>query len=230
MAPQGGETAFLRPSSNRYLSQVLHRMATVRALAGTSGHGRVIDLGCGDGRISLQFLPASCGVTLVDTSPAMLERALKAVPDLHRDRVRIVETSIADLEDTAQYDLVLAIGVLAHVSDLPGTLAKVAALVAPNGRAIVQLTDAGTLQGAMIAVWSYLSTPRRGYPLHRLTEQQVVSTLARHQLELADRSCSSAFYRRTPRRDDGVFPARPQRQRETRGAEKFLVFCPLETP
>jgi trans-aconitate methyltransferase len=227
---QGGEAAFLDPGSFRYLSQVERRMSIVRSLAGDALPARVIDLGCGDGRISLQLLSADSSVTLVDTSPMMLERAFQAVPDRYRDRVRCVQGSIASLDDAHQYDLVLAIGVLGHVGDLPRTLGKISALVAPQGRAIVQLSDAATVPGAVLTAWSLVTSARRGYRLNRLTQRSVVAALADHGMTLSDQARYFALYKRPTRKRTGAVGARiggiARWAADPWGAERFLVFQP----
>ena len=51
------------------------RSLIVKDLAGEIEGCRILDLGCGDGSISAQFLPAKNLVTMVDLSAGMLERA-----------------------------------------------------------------------------------------------------------------------------------------------------------
>ena len=52
----------------------------VRGLLGDVRNSRILDLGCGDGRISAQFLPAGNHVTMLDLSDRMLERVKNNVP------------------------------------------------------------------------------------------------------------------------------------------------------
>ncbi len=215
--PEGGEAAFLHSSPFRYLKQVERRVSIVKMLVGDAWPASVIDLGCGDGRLSLQFLSADSMVTLVDTSPMMLEHASSNIPDHYRERVRLVERAIAGVEGPAQYDLVLAAGVLAHVTDLTGTLAKITTLVSPRGLAIIQLTDAATPLGAAIWSWSRLMSRRRGYRLNRLTEGLVRRAMEGGDLRLCRRVRCSPLYGRKSVRHDARTGARW-------GAEKFLLF------
>jgi SAM-dependent methyltransferase len=224
----GGEGAFLRPGAFRYMSQVERRKSIVRTLMANEAPASVIDLGCGDGRVSLQFLDSATTVTLLDTSPSMLSLASNSVPYRYRGQVRFVVSSIADLAESQKYDLVLAVGVLAHVTDLPGTLSKIAGLLSDNGRAILQLTDAATIPGAVITAWSHLTSSKRGYQLNRLTEHRVVTALSMDGLELVARVQYSALYGTfnslTRRFPSPPLTAVARRALDPWGAEKLLVF------
>ena len=74
---------------------------------------RVLELGCGTGRLTLPLAQAGHEVTGIDLSPAMLARArekLAAEPASVRDRVTLREGDVRRIEltDTPPFDLVLA--------------------------------------------------------------------------------------------------------------------------
>jgi SAM-dependent methyltransferase len=116
------------------------RRRAVRELAG-SVSGAVLDVGCGDGRISLQFLEDGAQVTLVDPEPKMLARALERVPAESAARVRAHEASLSTFAPDRPYDLVLCVGVLAHVPNVKEAVSSLASWVRPGGLVILQLTD-----------------------------------------------------------------------------------------
>ena len=92
----------------------------VRELLGDVRNSRILDLGCGDGRISAQFLPAGNHVTMLDLSDGMLERVKNNVPTEYAARVNYVKSDIFAFNPGAVYDVVLCIGVLAgHPQCLP---------------------------------------------------------------------------------------------------------------
>src|ERR1043166_2404326 len=71
------------------------RAAIVKQLLGEINNCRILDLGCGDGTISSQFLPANNHVTMVDMSAEMLERAKRATPEEYVAQVEYVHSDIA---------------------------------------------------------------------------------------------------------------------------------------
>ena len=56
------------------------RKRIVRELVGDIRNSRILDLGCGDGSISLQFLNETNYISLVDLSPNMLAIARENTP------------------------------------------------------------------------------------------------------------------------------------------------------
>jgi cyclopropane fatty-acyl-phospholipid synthase-like methyltransferase len=149
----------------------------------------LLDLGCGDGRISIPLVKDSGDLLLVDASAAMLELARGNVPPNATTRVRYMRVDLADFNPRQQYDVVLCIGVLAHVANPSATLRQIADLVGPNGYALIQLTDdayrlgrlthrAGALRRRFIGA--------SGYPLNHMTLGSVCTEMQRAGLKLSN--------------------------------------------
>jgi ubiquinone/menaquinone biosynthesis C-methylase UbiE len=147
--------------------------------------GRIADVGCGDGRVSLQFLQDGAQVTLVDPSPAMLDLARARVSSSEAARVAFVQSTLDDFRTEAPFDVVLLLGVLAHVPDVPGALAHLATLVRPGGRVCVQITDheeptaqlTHALYLAKKRIWD-----RSGYRVHSTRGTEILKTA--HEVRL----------------------------------------------
>lgn len=115
---------------------------------------RVLDLGAGTGQtaVVLHELYPAAALTLVDPSPAMLERAGAKVP--------VTEVVAADAvsflrADECEWDLVAAIGFLELVPDLSEVLRLAAARLAPGGHLVVShepLLDDGSVQASPVSV------------------------------------------------------------------------------
>ncbi|HEY9445850.1 MAG TPA: glycosyltransferase [Burkholderiales bacterium] len=156
----------------------------VRGLLGDLRNSRILDLGCGDGRISAQFLPAGNHVTMLDLSDRMLERVKNNVPPECAARVDYVKSDILAFNPGALYDVVLCIGVLAHVNSIEETIAKVASFVKPGGRCVFQLSDSNapfsSVGRCFYAARHFLSRSSLDYKAMTLPE--VVSVAARYGL------------------------------------------------
>jgi SAM-dependent methyltransferase len=143
--------------------------------------GRVLDLGSGDGSVSRPLLAAGNDVTLVDFSQAMLHQARQAATPPSGGRVQYVQADVLEWETDTLYDVVLCIGVLAHVDSSDRLLERVAAATRPGGRCILQITDGGRPLGWLLTRYARLRQ-REGYRLNELTRQQLLSLAAKYGL------------------------------------------------
>lgn len=151
--------------------------AMLPALAGKS----VLDLGCGDGRISIPLAGEASELCLVDASAAMIENARRRIPPEDAGKVRCLCTDLADFAPPHRFDVVLCIGVLAHVADLRATARLIARALVPGGCAIIQLTDESSLLGRLTYRLGALRRRRRNPELRMLnhmTLQEVRGELA----------------------------------------------------
>ncbi len=111
----------------------VHGEATlVEALLAEHGLGRrVLDAGCGTGRVAIELARRGCHVVGVDLDPSMLDAAHRKAPDLDWRSADLVELELGE-----RFDAVVAAGnVLVFLA--PGTegvvLERLAAHVEPGG-------------------------------------------------------------------------------------------------
>lgn len=118
----------LRPSDDQWL-EVVDAMWVEGDLAGR----RVLDLGCGTGRIAKELADRGAQVSGVDPSPAMLEQARarcgRAV-DLRRASAEELPFRDASFERTVLHLVV-------HLLDRPRAFAELARVLAPGGRVVI---------------------------------------------------------------------------------------------
>lgn len=126
--------------------QIAVRSQQVKQLLGDLRGATIADIGCGDGSVSLPFVPEN-QVTFVDAADGMLERAVEQVPTEYRDHAEFVCSDVMDFDPERSYDVLLFIGVLAHVEDVPKTIRKLGSLVRPDGKLVIQITDFCSLIG-----------------------------------------------------------------------------------
>lgn len=117
------------------------RSRAVKRMLSSLTRKTVLDLGCGDGRVSLPLIGPADELLLVDSSQGMLAAAAANIPPELSGRVRIQRADVGALQPPGTFDVVLCIGLLAHVPDVPATLQLVTRCVAEGGRVLLQLTD-----------------------------------------------------------------------------------------
>jgi 2-polyprenyl-3-methyl-5-hydroxy-6-metoxy-1,4-benzoquinol methylase len=175
---------------NPYLSRSYNlriRSETIREMLGDRAYGAILDLGCGDGSLSLPLLGDDTRLTLIDVTPSMLERAGSRVPEEFRPNVTTRLGDIMAMDLPAEgFDLVLCMGVLAHVESPDAVLDLIASLVRPGGLLILTVSSGvhvlGWLRKSYLAAKALITRPH-----HRarfLSTRQVLNRLSRHGLRI----------------------------------------------
>jgi SAM-dependent methyltransferase len=138
---------------NRFIDRV-HKHALRRVLAPIKGQ-RVLDFGCGTGRLSEWLVNEGATVNGVDATPEMVRRAREAVPRASFFDIDGFQLPFAD----DSHDAVISVYVLQYyVADpdaMGALLAELARVLRPSGRvvAIEQATDGDIGRGATIAAY-----------------------------------------------------------------------------
>jgi ubiquinone/menaquinone biosynthesis C-methylase UbiE len=155
----------------------------------------VLDVGCGDGSVSLPLLTAERHLTLLDVSSNMLAVAQSHVPQKLQDNVDLINSDFlqASLRPES-YDVVICIGVLAHVSAPVEVLSKVASILKPGGFLILQCTDSSHFMRRFIDRYHrglrfirpalYMAAP--------LTNKGVLGMIEKQRFEVRARFCYSS--------------------------------------
>lgn len=110
-------------------------------MAGSVKGLRILDIGCGDGSVSAQFLASGAEVTFADISENMLSLAYTRTDSRLRHKAKYLNVSLEELIETEKYDLVIAFGLMAHVDSVPEAIGKISRLVKDGGRLMVQISD-----------------------------------------------------------------------------------------
>jgi ubiquinone/menaquinone biosynthesis C-methylase UbiE len=113
---------------------------------------RVLDLGCGDGRLTARIAETGARVTGVDPSKVALERARKAHPEL--ELVATAPDGSLPFAD-ACFDVVVCVDVLQHVADTQRLMSEVRRVLAPSGWLAVTVPWHGVLKNVVIALGSF---------------------------------------------------------------------------
>lgn len=128
----------------RYLNKnfkIQIRKEIVEELLGTIQNKSILDIGCGNGAISKDLLLQKNQIHFVDASSPMLELAKKNIPSQYASQARFSQSTIEDFNEKEQYDIIICMGLLAHVSSVENCIQKLYTYLRSDGILLLQLTD-----------------------------------------------------------------------------------------
>jgi SAM-dependent methyltransferase len=129
-----------------------HPTADWIALPNPNPQSRILDVGCGNGRL-LQQLADAGFQALTGIDPYLPERVLTP------PSVRMMRTSIESLDE--EFDLIMFHHSLEHVLDQQGTMTAVARLLAPGGICLIRIPTASSFAWETYREhWYQLDAPR----------------------------------------------------------------------
>ncbi len=144
------------------------RAETIREFMGDQKIGSILDIGCGDGSLSLPLLNADSRLTLLDQSQTMLGIARSRVPVDSSSRVQTMNNSFMEATlEPQSFDLVLCVGVLAYVEDRKSFITRIKSLLNPGGSVIVECTDGDHFVNHGVVAYHALRRPFK--PAHMRT-------------------------------------------------------------
>ena len=168
------------------------RIETVQQFTSTLMFDRVLDIGCGNGAISLPLLPRCHRLTLLDLSEKMLELARLQIPSERSSNVELIAGDVLDTNlEPRSFDLILCLGVLAHVDSPAAVIAKMARLAKPGSLVVLEFTDSSHFWGLQVVLYQNLLKLLRPepYALNRLNRWRVEAMCREHGFS------TSALYR-----------------------------------
>jgi ubiquinone/menaquinone biosynthesis C-methylase UbiE len=131
------------------------RSEIIRAFVQGHEFEQILDIGCGNGSLSIPLLSANRRLTLLDLSTSMLNIALSRVPKEFSSHVETVNVGFMQANlGAGKYDLIICCGVLAYVDDLQAFLLRLTSLLKPGGMLILECTDSHHFVSHLISVYS----------------------------------------------------------------------------
>jgi len=112
---------------------------------GLSGDERVIDVGCGDGRMTAAIaekVPQGA-VTGIDSSAEMIRFAREHFPSRIHQNLKFVRMDASHLTFSEEFDVVFSNAALHWISDHRPVLAGIACSLVPGGKVLIQMGGKG---------------------------------------------------------------------------------------
>jgi 2-polyprenyl-3-methyl-5-hydroxy-6-metoxy-1,4-benzoquinol methylase len=170
----------------RYMIEI--RKETVRELTAGRVFRSVLDIGCGDGSISLPLLTVTGHLTLLDLSAAMLSRALAhARPELLANIETMNQDFLCASLKPGGYDLIICLGVLAHVEQPEPIIERVSQLLQPGGLLILECTDSAHFSNKLTLAVGQIRRNFSGADSYRtklVSAESVINIAQRNKLKL----------------------------------------------
>ena len=131
-----------------------------RSILATQRGRRLLELGCGTGRVLIALLPDCEAVTGVDSSEGMLTVLREKLADLDAgaDRVTVVEADICSVDLGSRFDLIIAPGRvfqnLETDDQVDGVFAVIRRHLSPGGSCVLTAYNPNRDRNGIISVWS----------------------------------------------------------------------------
>ena len=153
--------------------------------------GRLLDCAAGTGEITCALLRTGrfSHATLVDISPAMLESAKHLLSSqIINTQLEFVRSDVFDFKpNDSGFDLVLCLGLIAHIGRLNILLPHLKSMLRPDGRLILQTTLTDHIGTRMVrAVTARRELAQRGYRISWFSQRDVVDACRTAGLQILE--------------------------------------------
>ncbi|MGD0081189.1 MAG: methyltransferase domain-containing protein [Methanoregula sp.] len=121
------------------------------AKLGLRGNERVLDIGCGDGKVTAEIsrnLPGG-NVTGVDSSPEMIRFACNHFPRSEYPNLSFIQLDARALPFSEEFDVVFSNAALHWITDHKPVLAGIARGLRPEGKLLIQMGGKGNAEQAL---------------------------------------------------------------------------------
>lgn len=157
------------------------RALIVREFLGDLSRSTILDIGCGNAAMSLPYIGQGNRLTLIDLSSEMLALAYAHTPPDLRDHVSYLNRDFLTFTPITRFDVIICLGVLAHLPSVEHGIAKIASLLKPGGHCIVQFTDQKRLVAKIDRAYQMLRQTMR--PLYDYSPNPMSSTSVEKMLD-----------------------------------------------
>lgn len=149
----------------------------------------VLDMPCGTGDISAPFIDRFDRLTLMDFSENMIATTKNRFAENNQSKVHFINDDFYKHDfGGSRYDLVMNIGILAHIRDPFRFLDDTMKLVKPGGYLIIQNTDSNHWFAKLIHLYLGIrrAVGKDKYKLNKVSEDELIVRIERAGFRLKD--------------------------------------------
>ncbi|HAF00056.1 MAG TPA: hypothetical protein DCO68_05555 [Methylophilaceae bacterium] len=169
-------------------SIIENRIFILKEFLGELSNVKILDLGCGDGSLSSAFFNTSNQFTLVDISPRMLEIAKSKLPNHMINKVELINSPIENINTNDDYDVVICVGLLAHVPSIDDALKKVSESMKDKAYAVIEFTPNPNPYEKFLLPYYILRKKlfghSMGYQTNKMSLKRLIQLANNHNLQL----------------------------------------------
>jgi ubiquinone/menaquinone biosynthesis C-methylase UbiE len=163
------------------------RQETVDTFTGNRKFKSTLDMPCGNGAISVPLIHKTEKLTLLDISENMIKLAESSISENNKSKVTLINGDFFEQKFKANsFDLVICLGLLAHVNSPKQLLDELSNIIEPGGMLIIQNTNSNHFYSHLIRVYLFLKNiiKKQPYTLNKVSASFLESTLANNGFEL----------------------------------------------
>lgn len=160
------------------------RKRIVRDVIGQINNKLVLDVGCGDGSLTIEYI-SNNQISFLDITNEMLDIVKSKISSDNQVNAEYINSDILNLQTEKNFDIIVCIGVFAHISNIDELVNKLKCLIKENGKIILQFTDARNLITRLyLFKTKYLSKNRYSYQLNIHTKNQIKKIIKKNDLQI----------------------------------------------
>lgn len=153
------------------------RKTIIRDLIGEQKNKQILDVGCGNGELTRDFI-FNNHITFLDISQKMLGLAKKNISNENLVNAEFENIDISLFKPNRSFDIVICVGVLAHVDSLSELIYKVNEITSPNGIIILQFTASEKLLSRINHIrYKFFSKDNYNYEVNQVESSKINSLL-----------------------------------------------------